>query len=92
MAIFDSISLTLQCLLLARDRRAEREKAHRGPLKFTLEVNGKPVPIEVPDAETGVKLLEKFQGAHPEEAKKVTPQSKVKIGVKAPKKKRRKSR
>jgi hypothetical protein len=91
LAMFDTISLTLQCLLLARDRRAEREKERRAPLEFTLEVNGKPITITAHNAESGVKLLESFQQAHPEEAKKVTVSSDVKVKARVPRKRHRHS-
>lgn len=89
-SIFEAISLTLQSLLIVHDVRAEREKAQRDPIKFTLEVNGKPMTITT-DAKNAVKLLEQFQNAYPDEAKKVTPQSNVKIKVNVPKKKHRHS-
>jgi hypothetical protein len=91
LAMFDSISLTLQCLLLARDRRAEREKERRAPLVFTLDVNGKPITITAQNAESGAKLLESFQQAQPEEAKKVTVASNVKLKARVPRKRHRHS-
>ena len=91
LAIFDSIALTLHCVLLVRDRRTEREKERRAPLEFTLELDGKPITITVHNAESGVKLLESFQKAYPEETKKLTSTSSIKARAKVPKKKRRRS-
>ncbi len=89
LEIFDSISLVLQCVLIARDRRTEREKAQRDPLKITFEADGKPVTIETSDADSGAKLLEKLRTAHPEAVKKITPQSSAKIKASVPPKRKR---
>ena len=89
LAMFDSIALILQCLLIVRDRKIEREKERRAPLQFTLEIDGKPITITAHNAESGVKLLESFQQAHPEEAKTLTLASNVKVKAKVPKKRHR---
>jgi hypothetical protein len=91
LAMFDSITLTLQCLLVVRDRRVEREKEHRAPLQFTLEIDGKPITITAHNAESGVKLLESFQQAYPEGTNKSAPISGMKVKAKVPKKRRRHS-
>ena len=75
-----SIPPLLECLLIARDKRAEREKTKRSPLKITLIVNDKPMLVETADPKEAIKLVEQFQGTHPD---------KVKIQVRVPKKHRR---
>lgn len=92
LEMFDSISLVLQCVLVARERRADKEKVRREPLKITLLVDGKPLTIETTEASEAAKLVEQLQRSHPEEAKKVTAKSNIKIHVSVPKKKRRGSR
>jgi hypothetical protein len=89
VAMFESVTLVLQCLFIARDKRAEREKAKRAPLRFTLLVDGKPLTIEAADVKDAAKLVAQFQKLYPDEAKKVTMQSKMKIKAHASKKKRR---
>ena len=89
LAMFESIALVLQGLFIARDRRAEIERAKRTPLKFILRVNGKPLTIEAADAKDAVGLLEQFQKTYSDEAKKITTQSKMELEVHVPKKKRR---
>ena len=75
-----SIPPVLECLLILRDKRAEREKAKRTPLKITLEVDGKPLTIETSDLNDAVKLVAQLQMTHS--------QSAMKIKVHVPKKKR----
>jgi len=75
-----SIPPLLQCLLIARDNRANQEKEKRSPLKITLEINAKPMIIETTDLKDAIKLAEQLQENHP---------NKVKIQVSVPKKKRR---
>lgn len=89
LGILDSVTIALQCLLLSSERRAEKEREQRSPVNFILEVNGKSVIIERPDVESETKLREKLQSAHPEEIKKLSPQSSVKIRATVPKKQRR---
>src|SRR5713101_5334353 len=91
LAMFDSIAVAFQCLMRVSEKRPEREKGQRAPLEFKLEVNGKTVTITAPDAESGMKILQKLQSAYPEEAKNLTPRSNIKIKAKVPKKKRRHS-
>ena len=91
LAVFDSITLTLQCILSGRERLAQKEKIQRTPLKITLQVDGNSITIETANSESAIKLLEHFQNTYPEEAKKVTPKSHVKIKVKVPKKRHRHS-
>ena len=92
LTMFDSLAVVFQCFLRVSEKRPEREKAQRAPLEFKLEVNGKTVTITAPDAESGMKILEKLQSTYPEEAKNLTPRSNIKIKAKVPKKKRRHSR
>lgn len=91
LTMFESATLVLQCLFIARDKRAERERTKRAPLRFTLLVDGKPLTIEADDIKDGAKLVAQFQSLYPDEAKKVTMQSKMKIQAHTSKKKRRRS-
>src|SRR5205823_9936657 len=88
LAILSTVSPVLQFVQKERDRRAEKEKAKRDPLTLTLEVDGKVVTL-TSNAEDAAKLLEHFQSVHPQEAKRASPQSNVKIKVHVPKKKSR---
>ncbi len=92
LAMFESVALVLQCLFIARDRRTEIERAKRAPLRFTLLVDGKPLTIEAADFKEAAKLIVQFQKLYPDEAKKVTAQSKIEIKAHASKKRRRGSR
>lgn len=89
LALFESVTLILQCLFIARDRRAEIEKTRRAPLIFTLQVDGRPLTIETADVKDAVKLIEQFQKLYPDEAKKLATQHTIKIEARVPKKRRR---
>lgn len=89
LGILDSVAIALQCLLLSSERRAEKEKEQRDPIKLILEVNDKSVTIDRSDVENGTKLREKLQRTHPDEIKKITTRSNMKIKASVPRKKRR---
>jgi hypothetical protein len=90
-ALFESLSLTLQCLLIVRNQRVEKEKERRVPLEFTLELDGNPITITAHNTKSAVELLKSFQETHPEATKKLTPASSVKVKAKVSKKRRRHS-
>lgn len=92
LEIFDSIILTLQCILITREKRSKEEKEKREPLKITLKIDGKPVTIESSDAKNAATLLEHFVKTHPSEAKKITSESNLEIDVKVPTRKRHRPR
>jgi hypothetical protein len=79
LTILGSIPPVLECLLIARDRLAEREGGKRSPLKITLEVNDKPVVIEASDPEDVATLIKRLQ---------ITQHDAVKIKVRVPRKRR----
>jgi hypothetical protein len=65
------------------------------PLKITLEIDGAPVTIEANDveqAEAALKVAQRFYRSHPDVAKKVTPQSNVKVKGSLPGQPQRKRR
>lgn len=74
-----SIPPVFECLLIARDKRAEREKTTRSPIKITLEIKGKPVVMEVKNVEDATKLIKQLQ---------ITQNDQPKIKVHVSKKKR----
>jgi hypothetical protein len=88
LAILNTLPPVLQCLLIARDSRAEKEKAKRTPLKITLQVDNTVLTIETSDEKDAETLLKHFP-IHLEETKKITSPGNVKIGVHVPKKRRR---
>ncbi len=79
--LLGSIPPVLQCLLIARDRLAEREKMKQTPLKITFEVNGKPIVAEASDPKALKEVVKGLQTVSPE---------KTKIRAVVSKKKRRK--
>lgn len=92
LAMLNALPPVLQCLLIARDMRSEKEKTKRTPLKITLQVDDKVLTIEASDVNDAEKLLKQLQPIHHEGTKMINSQSHVKIGVSVPKKKRRGSR
>ncbi len=69
--------------------RILKDRQTKGLVKITVEIDGKPISIEAPDKESETKLLERFQELHPTTSKQVTPESKVTISAKVPKRPRR---
>jgi len=55
------------------------EQHKKGDLKVTLEIDGKTVVIEASDAESLAQAAEKFLKIYPEEVKKVSTRSKMKV-------------
>jgi hypothetical protein len=89
--LFESITLTLQCLFMVHNQRAERERERRALLEFRLELDGNPITITVHNVKDAVELLKCFQEIYPEAAKKLTPASSIKVKAKVSKKRRRHS-
>lgn len=77
--LLPAIAPVLECLLIAREKLVKQEKGKQAPLKFTIEVNGKPVPIEAQDPKDAAKLIAELQ---------LTQHDQVKIKARVPKKKR----
>jgi len=87
--LFESIILTLQCLLVVHDQRAEREKERHAPLGYTLELDGFPITITAHNVKDAGELLKCFREVYPEATKKLTTASSVKVKAKVSKRKRR---
>jgi hypothetical protein len=87
VTICTPIAALLHFVLLRHRRRSQQ------PIKLSMEIDGAPVTIEAADieqAEAGLQLAQRFSQHHPGVAKKVIPQSKVKIkGSIAPQPRRR---
>lgn len=74
--LFGAASTTLTIL---SGRLSERRDKAKNGVKITMEVDGCPITIESYDTESAAKLLEQFQAHYPEQAKKISTKSKLKI-------------
>lgn len=79
--LFASIPPFFQCLLLAHDQFAKREKTKHAPLSFKFKVNGQPVVLETSDPKEIAEVVKHLQTAFPQP---------VKVQVSVSKKKRHK--
>jgi hypothetical protein len=78
-------------------QHAHQKHARRGsaPIKFIVEIDGKPVTVEADNLEQAadaLKLVQEFRTNHPSTAAKVTPHSKVKVKGTVPGQRRRKKK
>ena len=76
----------------AYEKRTGKDVAAQHPIKFTLEIEGKPVPFEVADVESAEEVLKLAQRIHADHPGMTTraPQSKLKTSVpKSPGRRRR---
>ena len=92
VTIFGAVLPALRQMLHAHKERVGKEESTSNPIKITIEIDGAPLKIEVPDvmqAETALQLALQFRSAHPAVAPQITTKSKVKVQGRVPAGKRR---
>jgi hypothetical protein len=79
----------------AYEKRVGKDIAQQKPIKITLDIDGTPIPIEVPDIESAegiMKLAQRIQTSHSDVATKVISQTQIKVRGSVPKSLSRKRR
>ena len=89
VTIFSPIPALITWLRLAHEHQVGQDESRTHPVKITIEVEGAQLAVEAADevqADAALALAHQFLTAHPTEATRVTPKSRVKMQGRIPRK------
>ncbi len=92
VTIFGAIVPALKQVFHAHEQQVGKQESTNHPVTIALEIDGAPLLVTAPDveqAETALKLAQRFRTTHPTVARQVTTRSKVKGRGRVPARKRR---
>ena len=92
VTILTAVPPVVKRLRQAYEKRVGKDVAEQHPIKFTLEISGKPVQVEVADLESAermLKLAQHIYADHPGMTQKMPPSKLTTSVPKGPRRKRR---